>query len=99
MLTYNGNDPLNADSWVKHPEPVFERVDSAGVYGPGHATFFSSPDGTEDWIAYHANDEITDGCDMGRTPRIQRFSWHEDGTPDFGSPVSTTEELPVPSGE
>src|SRR5690606_40308924 len=25
MLTYTGGDPLSADSWVKHPEPVFQR--------------------------------------------------------------------------
>lgn len=97
MLTYNGEDPLSADAWDKHPEPLFQRNDSAGVYGSGHNTFFKSPDGTEDWIVYHANDQVTDGCDMGRTPRIQKFSWNEDGTPDFGEPVSTEEALEVPS--
>lgn len=97
MLTYNGGDPLSADAWEKHPEPLFQRNDSAGVYGSGHNTFFKSPDGTEDWIVYHANDQVTDGCDMGRTPRIQKFTWNEDGTPDFGEPVSTEKELEVPS--
>ncbi|MCF7805093.1 MAG: glycoside hydrolase family 43 protein [Candidatus Marinimicrobia bacterium] len=97
LLTYNGGDPLEADSWDKKPEPVFERADSIDVYAPGHNTFFKSPDGTEDWMAYHANDLESDGCDMGRTPRIQKFTWNEDGTPNFGTPVSTTEELAVPS--
>ncbi|MBN1379811.1 MAG: glycoside hydrolase family 43 protein [Gammaproteobacteria bacterium] len=99
MLTYNGGDPLNPDSWDKNPEPVFERADSQGVFAPGHNTFFKSPDGTEDWMAYHANDQVTDVCDMGRTPRIQKFSWNEDGTPDFGIPVSTSTELALPAGE
>lgn len=97
MLTYNGGDPLSAEAWEKHPEPVFQRADSLGVYAPGHNTFFKSPDGTEDWICYHANDLATDGCDMGRTPRIQKFTWNADGTPNFGIPVSTDEELAVPS--
>jgi len=99
MLTYLGGDPLDVTAWSKHPEPVFQREDDNGVYAPGHNTFFKSPDGTEDWIVYHANDEESDVCDMGRTPRIQRFTWNEDGTPNFGIPVSTSTELAVPSGE
>jgi len=34
---------------------------------------------------------------MGRTPRIQKFTWNDDGTPNFGTPVSTEMELEVPS--
>lgn len=92
-------DPMDRNAWVKFPEPVFQRDDEASVFGPGHATFFKSPDGREDWMAYHANDAITDGCDMGRTPRIQPFSWTKEGIPDFGTPVASDEWVPVPSGE
>jgi GH43 family beta-xylosidase len=67
------------------------------VFAPGHNTFFSSPDGTEDWMAYHANDKESDVCDMGRTPRIQKFTWNDDGTPNFGTPVAAGEPLAVPS--
>lgn len=97
MLTYNGGDPLDANSWDKSQQPVFERSDENGVYAPGHNIFFKSPDGTEDWICYHANALESDGCDMGRTPRIQKFTWNDDGTPNFGTPVSTSTELAVPS--
>lgn len=99
MLTHNGGDPMSADSWEKSPQPVFQRSDAGGVFGPGHNTFFTSPDGTEDWIVYHANDLVSDGCDMGRTPRIQPFTWNPDGTPNFGEPVSTSTQLHVPSRE
>jgi GH43 family beta-xylosidase len=99
MLTYNGGDPLRTESWAKDPEPVFQRSDANGVFGPGHNGFFHSPDGTEDWIVYHANDLAGDGCDDGRTTRVQRFTWNDDGTPDFGVPVSTTEEITAPSGD
>lgn len=99
MLIYNGGDPLSGDSWVKHPEPVFERSDENGVFGPGHNGFFKSPDGTEDWIVYHANDAATDACDDGRTTRVQKFTWNEDGTPNFGVPVSTEEVITAPSGD
>lgn len=97
MLTYVGGDPVSATAWEKHPEPVFQRADERGVYGPGHATFFMSPDGTEHWMAYHANDQPTDVCDMGRTPRIQPFTWTEDGMPHFGTPVALGTRLEVPS--
>jgi len=99
MLTYNGGNPLSADSWVKNPEPLFERSDERSVYSPGHNVFFKSPDGTEDWMAYHANDQEDEVCDMGRTPRIQKFSWNDDGTPNLGTPVAADEELAVPSGD
>lgn len=33
------------------------------------------------------------------TTRVQKISWNDDGTPDFGVPVSTSEEIPVPSGD
>lgn len=99
MLTYLGGDPLDVGSWSKSPEPVFQRADDRGVFAPGHNTFFKSPDGSEDWMAYHANDLESDVCDMGRTPRIQKFSWNADGTPDFGIPASASTPLAVPSGE
>jgi len=97
MLTWSGDDPLLPGSWIKSAEPIFQRSDENGVYGPGHNNFFKSPDGTEDWIAYHANDQESDVCDMGRTPRIQRFTWNEDGTPNLGVPVAAGAELAVPS--
>ena len=97
MLTYTGDDPLRQDSWTKAPTPVFHGTDR--VFSPGHNTVFKSPDGTQDWIAYHASESASGGCDMYRTPRIQRFEWNTDGTPKFGSPVSVNTDLAVPSGE
>jgi GH43 family beta-xylosidase len=99
MLTYLGGDPMDPASWEKHPQPVFQRSDENGVYGPAHNGFFKSPDGTEDWIVYHANDSETDGCDQGRTTRVQKFTWNEDGTPNFGVPVSTDTIIDAPSGD
>lgn len=99
ILTYTGGDPLSVDSWVKNPDPVFQRSDEKEVFGPGHNGFFKSPDGTEDWIVYHANDSASGGCDGGRTTRVQKVNWNEDGTPDFGVPVSPSEEIAAPSGD
>ncbi|MGP4049544.1 family 43 glycosylhydrolase [Streptomyces sp. 2A115] len=99
QLTLTGSNPLSASSWTKKSTPVFQRNDSAGVYGPGHNGFFNSPDGTESWIVYHANDSASDGCDNGRTTRAQKFTWNSDGSPNFGTPVGLGASMAGPSGE
>lgn len=99
MLTYNGGDALNRSSWDKHPEPVFQQSPENEVYGSAHNGFFTSPDGTEHWIVYHANDSVSGGCDDGRTTRVQSFTWNEDGTPNFGIPVRTETVIDAPSGD
>lgn len=99
ILTYNGGDPLQQSSWVKSANPVFQRSNANSVFGPGHNGFFKSPDGTEDWIVYHANNSASGGCDMNRTTRAQKFTWNADGTPNFGTPAALSTRLAVPSGE
>jgi len=93
------SDVLNPSSWVKHAKPVFSRETSTSAYGPGHNSFFTSPDGQQDWIIYHANSEAGQGCGGKRSPRIQPFHWNDEGFPQFGKPVRSDELLPVPSGE
>ncbi len=90
---------LDPASWHKSPLPVFWQSPQAGAFGPGHNSFFQSPDGTEDWILYHANPEAGQGCGGRRSPRAQRFTWKPDGTPDFGRPAAIGVPLAVPSGE
>jgi GH43 family beta-xylosidase len=99
MLTYGGGDPLSAGAWTKHPEPVFARSDANEVYAPGHNGFFTSPDGKESWIVYHANASPSDGCTGERTTRVQKFTWNADGTPNFGEPLALSTPIAPPSGE
>ncbi|SER33530.1 Beta-xylosidase, GH43 family [Lentzea xinjiangensis] len=99
LLTLTGSDPLNRSHWTKSPNPVFQRNDGNGVFAPGHNGFFKSPDGTEDWIVYHANDSASGGCDMNRSTRAQKFTWNADGTPNFGTPVRLGTPLAAPAGE
>jgi GH43 family beta-xylosidase len=99
MLVAEANsDLLDPRAWRQHPELMLARVDQRGVYGPGHNFFFKSPDGTEDWIVYHAKTTSTDSYD-DRTTRAQKITWNADGTPEFGLPLSTATNVPVPSGE
>ncbi|WP_197901565.1 glycoside hydrolase family 43 protein [Rhodocytophaga rosea] len=99
MLTASDNSNLlDPKSWQKSSSPVFSKSDVNKVFGPGHNSFTTSPDGTEDWIVYHGKD-IANGECSGRSTRIQKFSWKPDGTPDFGIPLATSTPVKVPSGE
>ncbi|HET7896365.1 MAG TPA: glycoside hydrolase family 43 protein, partial [Flavisolibacter sp.] len=98
LLSADANSNLlDSLSWQKSPQPVFQQSVENGVYAPGHNSFFTSPDGKEDWILYHANAAPGQGCGSHRSPRAQPFGWNEDGTPNFGRPVKTGEPLSVPS--
>ena len=95
QLQLTGSDPMRAESWTKKPQPVFSRT--ADVYGPGHSSFVKSPDGTEDWIIYHA--AKYSGAGWNRNVRAQKFTWNADGSPNFGRPISTGIPLAMPSGD
>jgi GH43 family beta-xylosidase len=97
-----GSDLLDPGTWreSKHPMPVFQGSDAAGVYGTGHGNFFTSPDGRESWMTYHATDN-QQGCFTGgvRLTHAKPFSWSEDGAPDFGTPPALGARLPRPGGD
>ena len=95
-LRLNGSNPLSQSSWVKSGGPVFSSGN--GVYGPGHASFVKSPDGKEDWIIYHGNRNPNtpegDSWWNSREIFIQRFSWNSNGSPYFGSPKTSSQNVP-----
>ncbi|WP_257450370.1 family 43 glycosylhydrolase [Archangium lipolyticum] len=97
MLTASSTaNLLQPSSWTKSNGCVFSKA--ATAYGPGHNTFVKSPDGTQDWLVYHAN--LVSGSSWGgRSLRAQRFTWNADGSPNFGSPASSSTALAPPSGE
>lgn len=102
MLTLrDGGNPMNPADWTKSPNPVFQKNVANSVYGPGHNSFFTSPNGQEYWIIYHANSQPmnNNGCGNTRSPRMQKFTFNADGTPNFGTPVSTATSLTIPAGE
>ncbi len=98
ILELVGDDPLSAASWLKDDEPLV--VKGNGNYGPGHATFFTSPDGKELWIAMHCltahNPSVTI---MPRRCHCQRVFFDETGFPHIGSPISKAQYYPLPSGD
>lgn len=93
LLTCEDGDVMNPDSWKK-TGPVFSKTE--GAYGPGHCSFTKSPDGKEDWILYHADEQSGSGWG-GRSIRMQRFTWNNN-YPVFGTPVKVHEQTQAPSG-
>ena len=92
-------DPMNPDHWTKTPTPVFSTLASSNAYAPGHNGFFKSRDGSEDWMIYHANSAPNQGCGDKRSPRMQKFTWNADGSPNFGEPVKINAGIKKPAGE
>ncbi|HWF65854.1 MAG TPA: glycoside hydrolase family 43 protein [Acidobacteriaceae bacterium] len=99
MLTASASSNLlDPASWKKSSKPVFWQSAAASAFGPGHNTFFKSPDGTQDWIMFHANPKPNQGCGGNRQPRAQPIHWNADGMPDFGRPIPLNQPIPKPSG-
>jgi len=87
-------DPLRPADWRKHPQPVFQST--ATTFGVGHGSITASPDGAEDWLAYHAKNDRAPG--WRRSIFVQPFTWSDDNLPVFGPPVAPGTKLPCPSG-
>ena len=93
-----GDDLSLSASWQQLPRLLMARADQNGAWGPGHNFFFKSPDGTQDWQAYHAKIS-TDKTFGDRSARAQKITWRADGTPEFGIAAAYETPLEVPSGE
>jgi len=98
LLTLKDNgDPLNADDWIKTDKPVFETNLENSTYSVGHCSFVPSPDGSENYVIYHARR----GEDTNTNPReirVQQFYWNDDGTPCFTEAISADSLVQIPSG-
>ncbi|CAI7568344.1 unnamed protein product [Penicillium pancosmium] len=98
MLELVGDDPMEYQNWKKHRDGcVFHQNPDAKVYGTGHASYTTSPDGTESYVVYHAQTTDDPTTDLYRTVRTQKFTWNEDGTPNF--PKALNGPFPVPKGQ
>lgn len=97
-------DLLDAASWKKNPGPVFTKSNDSSEesFGTGHAMVVQSPDGTEDWLIYHAyqqgNGTGHTGDMEGRCTRAVKISWDENDMPIFGNPVGYDVLQQQPSG-
>lgn len=93
------SNPMLASSWTKLSYPLFSKDPGREAYGPGHHSFFTSPDGSEVWMIYHATTVAAGGCDNTRTTRAQKISFDAAGFPVLGTPERTGIRLTAPAGE
>ena len=86
LTAEEGSDLLDPESWSKSRTPVLCSDDSRRIYGPGHNCFTIDEDGN-DIMVYHARTETEIVGDPLYNPNrhamLMKFSWNEDGTPDF----------------
>lgn len=92
------SDPMKVASWTQQEQPLLERADANGVFGPGHHGFFTSPDGKEDWIVYHGK-TTSDYTYRGRSTRAQKLEWDEKGFPKKVVPLALGSEVALPAGD
>ena len=94
MLTLTGDDPLLRNAWTKSEQPVFRKTDQ--VFGPGHASFTTSPDGSRHYMAYHANEESGSSWG-GRKLWVQEFTVDAQNDPVFGTPLPAGSMQTIPA--
>lgn len=98
VLEHMGGDLCNKDNWKKHDKPLF--TFGNGVYGPGHASFFYSPDGSELWCAYHGLKQHNENATPDtRYMNVQKVEFDETGYPVMGKPIGYEADIIPPSGE
>lgn len=98
LIEYTGGDFLSPDAWVKNSVPFM--VKGNGNYGPGHATFFYSPDGTELWICHHClAHSDPENVEIPRYCHCQKVFFDKTGLPLVGMPVPPDVFFRPPAGE
>lgn len=100
LLTADASaDLLDPKTWTKSAQPVFAGSEASGEYGTGHNSFFTSPDGSQTWFAYHAVTTPEGSCGDDREVYVQPLTFGADGTPQFGTPSGREAALPLPAGD
>ena len=78
LLTLKGGDPLAPGAWVKSDKPILSK--SEGMFGPGHCSLTTSPDGAQTYVVYHAN--LVSGTGWrGRSVWVKSVEWDENNFP------------------
>eukprot|EP00887_Chlorella_sp_A99_P002841 scaffold6.g2841.t1 len=87
LLEFTGRshaDVLDFRAWQKSHVPVLQKSEYNAVWGPGHCSITTTPDGR--WLMmYHSKVREVEG--EGRVVNVMEFGWDEAGAPVFGRPA------------
>lgn len=89
----------DASSWTKAERPILQQSKQNGVYSTGGNSFFTSPDGRQVWIAFHATQDPAGNCGLEREVWAQPVRFGAGGQPVIGVPVSPQTAVRLPSGD
>lgn len=96
LLEFKGGELTDANAWEKYPEIMLKKGN--GNYGPGHATFFYSPDKSELWICHHCLVESNPSYKPAkRRCHCQRVYFDETGFIHIGELAPSGVPFAVPS--
>lgn len=91
LTAWEKDNLLDAASWYKSPEPVFETCEENHKYGPGHNGFTYSEDDLSLLIVYHVREYMTiEGNPLDNPDRntcVQRVNFDEKGNLLLGKPI------------
>lgn len=98
VVVQNAADsPLDASRWTRRNDPWLVSSAAQETWAPGQPSFVTSPDGTEDWLVYHAADTATRGCSPQRALHFNRIVWAADG-PYVEGPTGPNTPITAPGG-
>lgn len=96
LLEFKGGEMATVDAWEKYPDIILKKGN--GNFGPGHATFFYSPDKSELWICHHCLEGSNpSGEPMKRRCHCQRVYYDETGFVHIGELAPSGVPFAVPS--
>ncbi len=95
-----GSNLLDASSWTKSPNPIFQSNPTADIFGPASNGFFVSPNGKQTWFAFHAVNDPAGNCGLERAIYAEHVRWNANGTPNLGGePLPMLHAFRVPAGD
>lgn len=100
LSAHLGADLMQRSSWTKRATPLFSSNPRADIYGPASNGWFTSPNGKQTWIVFHAVANPNGSCGTDRMVYAQPVRWSRAGTPELGGePRSRATVWNVPAGD
>ena len=100
LSAHLGADLMRRSSWTKRATPLFSSNVRQDIYGPASNGWFTSPNGKQTWIVFHAVTNRTGSCGSDRMVYAQPVRWSPAGTPELGGePRSRARVWNVPAGD